>query len=184
MKTKLSFILLTSLLSASAYAAGTSVGTQSGAAINGTTAIPPQPRGVQGGVQEGTTENRNGSVDPTMDHTTMDHTTMDHTTTTTTTATDSKTSAQFQPAPEQTSADLKLTTKVQNELKSKVSSFNPDQYQIYSQNGEVTIQGQVQAKADSDKIEKAARKVKGVKKIDNQITVGSSTEPATGTGNY
>ncbi|MGZ3692539.1 MAG: BON domain-containing protein [Pseudobdellovibrio sp.] len=161
MKTKMTLILLTCTLGVSVYAVDTAVGAQTQIAANDSSETVNDTAHVQG-----STRYQNG-VPTTPQNPAQQNQRYDG----------AATATEAQEARDKESAgDTKLSTRVKNELKSKISNFNPDQFTIYSQNGEVTIQGSVNSKTESDRIEKLAHRVRGVKHVQNELTIDSTTD--------
>ncbi|MCC2677922.1 MAG: hypothetical protein K0R29_498 [Pseudobdellovibrio sp.] len=83
---------------------------------------------------------------------------------------------QMAETPKQTATDRQLTEKVQQQLVSKVSNYNPESKMIVSQKGEIILQGKVSSPEEEKQILEAVRKVKGVAKIKNKMVVISSAQ--------
>ena len=75
--------------------------------------------------------------------------------------------------PMQSSLDTQLNSRVQQQLRSNISNYNGSAHTIYSQNGEVTLQGTVRSRAEADQMEREARRVSGVTRVNNQLTIQS-----------
>jgi osmotically-inducible protein OsmY len=77
--------------------------------------------------------------------------------------------------PAQSKADKKLSAKVQSELKTKLSNYNPEKNMIVAQKGSVILQGKVNSPEEAEKIVQVVRKVSGVSNIRNNMVVQSAT---------
>ena len=73
--------------------------------------------------------------------------------------------------PSQTSDDLSLTTRVNDQIRGRVRNFSRENYNIFSQAGQVTIQGRAHSQAEADEILSAARLANGANAVVNAITV-------------
>lgn len=73
--------------------------------------------------------------------------------------------------PPQTSADLQLTARVNQQLAMRVQNFKSDNYMVYSQNGQVAIYGQASSLVEADAVIMAARTTAGVVVVINGISV-------------
>jgi hypothetical protein len=78
--------------------------------------------------------------------------------------------------PIQSVDDQALSTRVQKELQKKFDDYAGYSQQIYSEDGVVTLLGPATSKAQSERFEKAARKVKGVKSVRNKMSVDESIQ--------
>ncbi len=85
------------------------------------------------------------------------------------------TSAEMQSAIQST-ADVQLSTRVEKEIKSQFKNFDSDRQLVFSNGGEVTLEGRVNTRAEYDRIEKAARRVKGVAGVQNNLIIESATQ--------
>ena len=74
-------------------------------------------------------------------------------------------------SPSQTSDDLSLTTRVNEQIRGRVRNFSRENYNIFSQAGQVTIQGRAHSQAEADEILSAARLANGANAVVNAITV-------------
>lgn len=67
-------------------------------------------------------------------------------------------------------SDLRITTHIRKMLvKSKSLSVDAQNAKIITRNGVVTLRGPVKNAAESLKLQKIAKKTRGVKKVDNQL---------------
>lgn len=69
--------------------------------------------------------------------------------------------------------DLQLMEMVQQQLRSSVKNYNPNKYTISSQNGEVTLQGNVATRAEAEQMEKEVLRVQGVNRVHNNLVIKS-----------
>lgn len=73
--------------------------------------------------------------------------------------------------PIQSPAELQLSTRVHRELKQKFPEYDSSEYDIYSQNGVVTLLGPVSTKSDAINMARAVKKVKGVRSVRNNFSI-------------
>jgi hyperosmotically inducible periplasmic protein len=67
-------------------------------------------------------------------------------------------------------SDIRITTHIRKVLvKSKSLSVDAQNVKIITRNGVVTLRGPVKNAAESMKLQKIAKKTRGVKKVDNQL---------------
>ncbi len=69
----------------------------------------------------------------------------------------------------QNSADLQLTANVNQQLRANVRNFMPQNYVVFSQSGQVTIQGRASSQSEVDEVLAAARTTPGVAVVVNGI---------------
>lgn len=74
----------------------------------------------------------------------------------------------------QSASDLQLNARIQQQLRSRFRNYDSNNQRVTSQNGEVTLQGMVKSRAESQRMEQEARRVSGVTRVHNQLTVDSS----------
>ncbi len=75
--------------------------------------------------------------------------------------------------PAQNSSDLQLTSRVNHQIMTKLPNFMSENFNIYSQNGQVIIQGRVKSQSEADDVLTAARTTAGVGMVVNGIIVNS-----------
>ncbi len=73
--------------------------------------------------------------------------------------------------PPSNSADLYLNSKVNEQIRTRVRNFASENYSIFSQAGQVTVQGRAGSKSEAEEILSAARLAPGVSSVVNAITV-------------
>ena len=73
--------------------------------------------------------------------------------------------------PYQGADDLRLSTRVQEQLKNNVRNYDSDRLLVYSQSGQVTLQGRVQSQTESNDILKTTKKTAGVTSVTNKMII-------------
>ncbi len=71
----------------------------------------------------------------------------------------------------QTSDDLALTARVNDQIRGRVRNFSRENYNIFSQAGQVTVVGHAHSQSEVDEILSAARLASGANSIVNAVTV-------------
>lgn len=71
----------------------------------------------------------------------------------------------------QTTADLELKDRVQQQLRTNIKNYDPNKYMVLSQNGEVTLQGIVRTREQAAEMEKEVLRVRGVSRVKNNLVV-------------
>ena len=72
----------------------------------------------------------------------------------------------------ETEGDIKITAAIrQAVVKNESLSVNAQNIKIISRNGVVTLRGPVANEAESKRLEKVAKKTRGVVKVDNQLEI-------------
>lgn len=72
---------------------------------------------------------------------------------------------------QQSTDDVALAARVREQIRAKVWNFSYQNYNIFSQAGQVTIQGEASSLADAEAVLSAARTTPGIKSVVNGITV-------------
>lgn len=70
-----------------------------------------------------------------------------------------------------TSPDLQLTVRVQQQLRTNIKNYNPNDLIINCQNEEVTLEGIVTSAAEVEQIVIVVQHVSGVKQVHNNLMV-------------
>ncbi|HYE34093.1 BON domain-containing protein [Methylocaldum sp.] len=74
----------------------------------------------------------------------------------------------------ETRGDVKITAAIRKSIvKDKSLSLNARNAKIITRNGLVTLRGPVENQAEKQKLESIARKVAGVKQVDNQLEINA-----------
>lgn len=71
----------------------------------------------------------------------------------------------------QSTDDFALAARVREQIRAKVRDFAYQKYNIFSQSGQITIQGQAQSLVEAEEVLSAARTTPGIKSVVNAITV-------------
>ena len=72
----------------------------------------------------------------------------------------------------ETESDIKITADIRQAIvKNKSLSVNAQNVKIITRNGVVTLRGPVESKKESKKLQKIAKKTRGVVKVDNQLEI-------------
>jgi len=70
----------------------------------------------------------------------------------------------------ETKKDIKITAKIRKAVvRDKSLSVNAQNVKIITRNGVVTLRGPVESEAESMKLQKIAKKMRGVVRVDNQL---------------
>ena len=69
--------------------------------------------------------------------------------------------------------DVQLAQKVRDQLQQNVPSYSATKYNVFSQGGQVTIQGSAENLEEADAILSAARRTPGIRSVVNGITTKS-----------
>ncbi len=158
MKTTITLFVVTAALAGSVYALDAAVGTQTGISTNtGSTQTKPVNADVR--ARTAVQMNTNASTQTTTNGPAAGAITNTNGTL------NSNTNYQ------QNSTDMQLSTRVQQELQSQIKGYSANRQMVMSQNGEVTLQGTVSSRAEADRIERTAKRVRGVRKVTNNLTI-------------
>lgn len=75
---------------------------------------------------------------------------------------------------QQSAADLRLGVSVQQELRRRFKGFNPNRQIVFTKNGQVTLSGSVDTRAEAEEMERSVRRLRGVSRVNNNLVIDVS----------